>query len=56
LTSLPVSPYLVPLHATVVQAVKEGCLVLEGGRRNDAWNERLGMARVPLLGWLASVP
>lgn len=55
LSTLPFSPYLVLLHATIDAAIKEGCTILEGGRRNDAWKQRLGFTRRPLLGWVAGV-
>jgi CelD/BcsL family acetyltransferase involved in cellulose biosynthesis len=51
LSSLPFSPYLVLLHATVSAAIAEGCALLEGGRRNDEWKLRLNFTRRPLLGW-----
>lgn len=46
------SPYQVMLHATVQAAIDNGCSLLEGGRRNDAWKERLGLTRQVLLGCL----
>jgi hypothetical protein len=52
---LTFSPYAVLLHATVQAALDAGCEVLEGGRRNDHWKERLGLRRRPLCGWLAQV-
>jgi len=51
---LPYSPYLVLLYATVRAALLEHCQLLEGGRRNDSWKERLGMERRPLSGWVAA--
>jgi hypothetical protein len=54
LAQLPFSPYLVLLQATIQAALDEGCSVLEGGRRNDSWKERLGLRRQPLVGCLTS--
>jgi hypothetical protein len=53
LSDLPFSPYSVLIQATVALALAEGCTLLEGGRRNDAWKQRLGMTRVPLLAWMS---
>ena len=55
LGDLGFSPYQVMLHATVQAAIDNGCTVLEGGRRNDAWKERLGLTRRALLGCLVTV-
>ena len=52
LDDLGFSPYQVMLHATVQAAIDNGCTLLEGGRRNDAWKERLGLSRQLLLGCL----
>jgi Acetyltransferase (GNAT) domain len=52
LRELSFSPYLVLLEATIRTALAEGCTLLEGGRRNDRWKERLGLVRQPLLGCL----
>ena len=52
LGDLGFSPYQVMLHATVQAAIDNGCALLEGGRRNDAWKERLGLTRRVLLGCL----
>ena len=49
------SPYAVLLLATVEAALTEHCTLLEGGRRNDAWKQRLGFTRVSLVSWLARV-
>jgi hypothetical protein len=54
LGSLPFSPYIVLLVATLSAAIAAGCAVLEGGRSNDHWKERLGMQRTELWGWLGS--
>lgn len=51
---LPFSPYLMLLYGTVRAALLERCHLLEGGRRNDSWKERLGMRRRPLSGWVAA--
>ncbi len=53
LDRLEFSPYLVLMRATIDTALREGCTMLEGGRRNDGWKERLGLRRVNLLGCLA---
>jgi Acetyltransferase (GNAT) domain len=55
LSRLRFSPYLVLLEATIRTALAERCNVLEGGRRNDSWKERLGLRRQPLVGCLAAV-
>jgi CelD/BcsL family acetyltransferase involved in cellulose biosynthesis len=49
------SPYQVMLHETVQAAIDNGCSLLEAGRRNDAWKERLGLTRQVLLGCLVPV-
>ena|ERR1700690_632146 len=54
LSSLTFSPYLVLLHATIDAAIREGCTLLEGGRRNDEWKQRLNFTRRPLLGWVTA--
>lgn len=51
---LPFSPYLVLFYETIQAALLERCQILEGGRRNDSWKERLGMRRYPLSGWVAT--
>lgn len=50
---LPFSPYAVLLYGSLDAALDEGCGLLEGGRRNDAWKARLGMVRRDLGCWLA---
>jgi predicted N-acyltransferase len=55
LRELPFSPYIVLLYETVRAALSEGCTLLEGGRRNDSWKERLGLQQQALGGWVASV-
>jgi Acetyltransferase (GNAT) domain len=51
---LPFSPYQVLMHATIRAALDEGCVLLEGGRRNDGWKERLGFRRRVLVGTLVA--
>lgn len=55
LGELPFSPYAVLLYETVRAALAEGCTLLEGGRRNDGWKERLGLHRQPLGGCFGPV-